>query len=426
MHRLKETKTKIKLAGIIGLVVILSAGGIYRVSAQNERDRKAQELQQVRSKINDLNKQLAGNRQQQSSLNNEIKTFDTQIQILELQIQANTTESEDTKLQINELQDQINRRQAEINQNKTILSELIVQLHQLDNNSILYMSLGNDNFSAFLDQVQYTESVQGKVFQILQNIKTIKQKLEAQQTDLKAKLAKLEELREQLDITQNELGIQKEQKASLLSQTKNVERNYQRLLTQSQAEEDRLEKEIQDLDNAVRNRLGKRTLKASGVLAYPMDGALTQGYGNTGFRALGYNFHNGIDLAAPAGKPIYAAAAGTVNACDTGEAAYGNWCTVKHSISTKQGERCIVTLYAHMRSFKVRTGQRVAQGDLIGYEGNSGNTTRLLYGAHRGYHLHFTVFDCEGFGISRGQHSATYGSYSVPYGYTYNPMDFLR
>jgi hypothetical protein len=64
-------------------------------------------------------------------------------------------------------------------------------------------------------------------------------------------------------------------------------------------------------------------------------------------------------------------------------------------------------------------------GDLIGFEGNTGNTTRLLYGPHRGYHLHFTIFDARGFGVAEGAHPKTYGAYQVPYGAPYNPLDFL-
>jgi len=74
----------------------------------------------------------------------------------------------------------------------------------------------------------------------------------------------------------------------------------------------------------------------------------------------------------------------------------------------------------------VSAGQVVRGGDIIGYEGNTGNTTRLLYGPEAGYHLHFTVFDEEGFGIKHGQYSAKYGSYDIPYGYTYNPKNFLK
>ena len=107
------------------------------------------------------------------------------------------------------------------------------------------------------------------------------------------------------------------------------------------------------------------------------------------------------------------------------DASYGNWVALKHNLSTNGSKAGVITLYAHMRSFKVKPGQKLSQGDLIGYEGNTGNTTKKLYGPERGYHIHFGVYDAEGFGVSEGKYENIYGPYKVPFGYTYNPLDFL-
>jgi len=172
--------------------------------------------------------------------------------------------------------------------------------------------------------------------------------------------------------------------------------------------------------------LGNKSIPASkGVLQWPVDGILTQGYGNTGFTALGYNFHNGVDIAGPAGTAVYAAADGTVVDTDQSDVSYGNWVAIKHNISTSSGSDQIVTLYGHLRTIKVTPGQTVKQGDVIGYEGNTGNTTKKLYGPERGYHVHFGVYDADGFSISPGAYTKIYGPYKIPYGYTYNPLDFL-
>lgn len=423
-------ETNIKITIVLGIIFSLSFA-VFSAKAETVDELKTQK-NQLQEKINALNSQIKNlqgqiseTRQQAASLKNEIFIYDAQIQSTELQIQAHETQIQDTNLQITELERQIERRVKEIEENKTILKELIVELYQMQDSQFLQL-IGNKNFSDFLDQLEYTTTVQDKVYQIVQNIKEVKAKLETQQSELKAELKKLEDLKAELEITQASLEQQRGHKQRLLDQTRGVEGNYQRLLSATKNEEDKLQKEIEDLDASIRAKLGNKTIApASGALAKPMDGIITQRYGNTGFTSLGYSFHNGLDIAAPAGKPIYAAANGTVTACGTGEAAYGNWCTIKHNIASKNGTSCIVTLYAHMRSFKVKAGQQVSQGDLVGYEGNTGNTTRLLYGPERGYHLHFTVFDCEGFGIADGQHSKVYGPYKVPYGYTYNPANFF-
>jgi murein DD-endopeptidase MepM/ murein hydrolase activator NlpD len=431
MVKLFETKIITKVAG--ALFIALLFGAVFISVKAQTVDQLNQQKTDIQKKLAEINAQIQKHQQAiatakkaENTLKNEISIYNNQIASTELEIQADNTRIDDTNLQIRELQLQIEKRIKEIADNKNVLAQLIIQLNQLQSESSLNVGLGSKNFSSFLDQVQYTESVQGKVMQIIQNIKTIKAKLTSQQESLKVQLAKLQELKDQLLITQSSLQSQSQAKQKLLTQTKGQEASYQKLLATSKNQEADLQKEIDDLDNSIRAKLGKLSINPSkGVLAYPMDGIMTQGYGNTGFTKLGYTFHNGIDLAAPAGKPIYAAADGVVTNCDTGEAAYGNWCAIKHNITTKSGSRQIVTLYAHMRSFKVHAGQNVKQGDLVGYEGNTGNTTRLIYGPERGYHLHFTVFDAQGFGVSPGAYTKIYGSYSVPFGYTYNPLDFL-
>ena len=235
------------------------------------------------------------------------------------------------------------------------------------------------------------------------------------------------ELKHELDATNDALTGTRNNKQSLLSRTRGQEKVYQSLLSDVSAKQDQVEREIFELEVSIRKELGDKSLPAiEGLLKWPMSGILTQGYGNTGFRALGYSFHNGIDIAAPAGTKIYAAGDGVVYATGTGKAAYGNWIVIKHTISKDDKTFNIYSLYGHLRGFAVAGGAVVKGGDLIGYEGNTGNTTRLLYGPAAGYHLHFSILDEDGFGIKTGTYSSTYGEYQIPYGYTYNPMNFLK
>ncbi|MBI4088846.1 M23 family metallopeptidase [Candidatus Kaiserbacteria bacterium] len=88
---------------------------------------------------------------------------------------------------------------------------------------------------------------------------------------------------------------------------------------------------------------------------------------------------NGIDLGAPRGTPVHAAAAGTVIIARGGGAwngGYGNYVVITHSNGTQ-------TLYSHMRSVIVSPGQSVLSGQTIGYVGATGRST--------GVHLHFEV-----------------------------------
>ncbi len=88
-----------------------------------------------------------------------------------------------------------------------------------------------------------------------------------------------------------------------------------------------------------------------------------------------YHAHNGIDLAAPYGTPVYAAAGGTVELSGWyGE--YGRCVIIGHADGSK-------TLYGHNSKLNVSVGQTVKQGEKIAEVGSTGNST--------GNHLHFEI-----------------------------------
>ncbi len=86
--------------------------------------------------------------------------------------------------------------------------------------------------------------------------------------------------------------------------------------------------------------------------------------------------HAGIDFAMPAGTPIHAAAAGTVVKADDAGDGYGNSVFIDH-------HNGYLTHYAHQSRLIVSVGDRVSAGQVIGYEGSTGDST--------GPHLHFEV-----------------------------------
>ncbi|MGE5298163.1 MAG: murein hydrolase activator EnvC family protein [Acidobacteriaceae bacterium] len=429
----KANHKQIVLAGLLSLTLVFGFSGMPNVVGQTTdelkqmQQEKQKKLDEINQKIKALQSQIKDRQNAAKTLNNQITVINLEIQETETQLEATSNQIDVTNLDIAETTDQIVKAMADIAKEKQVLRELIVSINDLDQMSPLEVALENDNFTEFLDKLQYASSIQERSQDALNQIKLLKSMLEEKNVQLKQQKDELDQLKQQQEITQDSLTSQKNGKQQLLTQTKGQEKAYQKLLAENQALEDQVQREVSELELELRKRMGDRTLPPMrGLIAYPMKGTLTQGYGNTGFTKLGYTFHNGIDIAAAAGTPIYAAADGVVADTGTGKGAYGNWVTMKHTITTKSGiSRGIITLYGHMSSFKVRKGQTLKRGDLIGYEGNTGITTALLYGPGRGYHIHFSVFDAEGYGVSPGT-VTKYGNYMVPYGYSYNPFDYLE
>ena len=88
------------------------------------------------------------------------------------------------------------------------------------------------------------------------------------------------------------------------------------------------------------------------------------------------HFHTGIDLVEPFGSPVYAADDGIVALVGKSSSGYGNYVVIAHSGG-------LDTLYGHLSTALVKVGQSITQGQPVGLEGSTGNST--------GAHLHFEL-----------------------------------
>jgi murein DD-endopeptidase MepM/ murein hydrolase activator NlpD len=113
-----------------------------------------------------------------------------------------------------------------------------------------------------------------------------------------------------------------------------------------------------------------KKLSGAGYFGNPLPG---------GRKSQGIHGNNAVDISAPTGTPIYAAAAGRISVakCDGGyNSGWGSYIKIAHGNGSQ-------TLYAHMSRCAV-SGGSVAKGQLIGYVGTTGKVT--------GAHLHFETY----------------------------------
>ncbi|MRG49036.1 peptidoglycan DD-metalloendopeptidase family protein [Chitinophaga sp. SYP-B3965] len=87
-------------------------------------------------------------------------------------------------------------------------------------------------------------------------------------------------------------------------------------------------------------------------------------------------FHSGLDFAAPSGTPIYSTGDGVIEEASLSDVGYGNHVVVNHGYGYK-------SLYGHMVRMKVKRGQTVKRGDVVGWVGSTGKST--------GPHCHYEV-----------------------------------
>jgi len=213
------------------------------------------------------------------------------------------------------------------------------------------LDLLNANLSSLQEVMDRQTDVNGQLADLVTQIQTAKDQLQNQPPDVTTSLAQLLESQEQ-DL---------------------ILRSYETAWTEAQV----------GTGIALVNHLLPVGKTIAGLaLSWPMTRfEITQPFGPSNVvlePAYGpyKHFHTGIDVAAPLGTPVMAAADGVVVAVGHTAVGYGNYVAIAHGGG-------IATLYAHLLDTNVRVGQFVVRGQVIGLEGSTGFST--------GPHVHFEL-----------------------------------
>ncbi|HKR20780.1 MAG TPA: M23 family metallopeptidase [Stellaceae bacterium] len=129
----------------------------------------------------------------------------------------------------------------------------------------------------------------------------------------------------------------------------------------------RIKQEAAEIDRAFAQQSDSVAFETP--LEWPVTGIITGVYGSQTFlNGQARQPHLGVDITAPAGTPIKAAAAGTVTLAESGLYFTGGTVIIDHGYG-------LSTLYIHLQNIAVRAGDRVTQGEIIGALGATGRAT---------------------------------------------------
>jgi murein DD-endopeptidase MepM/ murein hydrolase activator NlpD len=207
-----------------------------------------------------------------------------------------------------------------------------------------------------------------------------------QEIAVQAQRARLVAAKQRLDRLETATQRLQRQQSEAFAKVANTKAKAAAILRRQQAAEDRLRTQIQQLIQ--RRGGGSGGGSGPGTIRWPMRGSISQEFGCTGFPwepPLGGcpHFHRGIDLVAPSGTPVRASASGTI--LFVGYNPYDNPSDPAWIVTIAHGGG-LATWYAHLQPIRpsgISSGASVSVGQLIGYEGNTGNST--------GPHLHWAV-----------------------------------
>lgn len=344
---------------------------------QNRKNQTAQQKSSKEAEVNNLKQQI-------NNLNSDIKKL--QGQIVEVGQKINETDNN-----IKETTQNIQELEAQIASNKDTIKSLVESLYKssLVRNEVVAV-VSADQLSDVFSDIEYSNTLQMRIQTLLDEIMEKKTALDATNQNLvnqKATLAStqgaLQSTKESIENSKN--SVQNKAKASEIAVSQ-LNSSLSSLDSQQKSLEERRKStavELANLEAALLRQFGRGggTVCSARGYAWPVQGGrITQGFGMTSFArsgAYGGAGHNGIDIGAPTGTPVYATASGTVVSVGFNDNSYGKWVVIKHTDG-------YFSLYGHLSQQRVSNGQAVNRGDRIGDIGSTGFAT--------GPHLHFTIY----------------------------------
>jgi murein DD-endopeptidase MepM/ murein hydrolase activator NlpD len=355
------------------------------------RDTKTQlrkigaDLSAIRKKITKMEARIEDVKAAYADLVEQLGSMDAQLQVLEAEQIA---------------------KQQDLSERRALLAERVRNAYDTDRTSPLETLLSSGTFTDLLAEMSFYIDVAEQDKALAERIAKDKESLAVLSVSVEVARDRTNVLRQQTAAQKRELDQSlldlKDTRAALRKLEKTVSKslreqraryaalqrnkaNAAKIIREAAAKQKALSRQIDKLI-AEQVDKGKIPSQFNGTFRWPMDQFTVSGeYGCTSFSwyAPGNgcaHYHNGIDLVAPYGTKVRAAAAGTVvyvgwNWADGADPA---WIVViAHSGSLR-------TWYAHMQPKRpVSVGQSVSKGQVIGYEGNTGHST--------GAHLHWMV-----------------------------------
>ena len=395
---------------------------------QRSIEDKGKELQEINSKIRATQSQIIELQGQGKTLKQALATLGYQVDQVNLGIKSSEINIDKLRLELKSLGYELNDVSVEIDGEEEAIAKILRQLQQKDRDGLLVVLLKNETLADGLFEIQSLRDVQNNLSLNVSELTTFQEQLESNLVLTTDKKSELEVENVNLKSRKSILADQQTEKDRLLKETKNQEGLYQKRLTELESQQRGILDEITRIEAELRTRFKPADLPskktASFVWPITLDGGkirITQNWGETALAGRFYKgqAHNGMDIGAPIGTPVYAADGGKIVRVDYNGRSYqyGRYILIDHGNG-------LSTLYAHLSETATSGGQSVTKGQLIGYVGATGFVT--------GPHLHFGVYATPSGGwqivnskSQPGFVSVPPASGLVPIGITLNPQNYL-
>ena len=344
-----------------------------------------EDIKRNQSQLNSVNKEIAGYQDAQEGVEEEISDLDAEMVALLTDINLIQEAIDDKEEDIANTQVAYDAAVAEKDEQYESMKIRIKFMYEKGDTLYMELIFSSTSLADTMNKADYIEALSAYDRNQLDEYVRTREMIELCKTELEAQKEVLGEAKiavEAEEASINSLIAEKE--AQIVSVSEDIStkeaaiKEYEDMIAAENAEIMALEKAVAEEKARLAAENANARSYDGGMFANPCPGyrRLSDDYGNRIHPTLGVEkFHNGIDMAAPSGTPVYAAYDGDVVAADY-SSTMGNYIMINHGNG-------LYTIYMHNSALYVKKGESVYKGQNIAAVGSTGRST--------GPHLHFSV-----------------------------------
>jgi len=342
---------------------------------QGQQSANADALASIQNQIKDVEKQITSLFALINKLNAQLTAQQALIDATQAQVNAL-----DGKIRLTEAD--ITRRQAHLQIRETLFDNRVRSIEKHGSINYLALALSSTSFNQLIDRLITAQTIIQADHRLLDDLRLEKAQIQALNDQLTQQRADEAALLVKQQAQQAQLQQLKAQQQAALAFKQQLDAQYKAQADALAAQQAEINAQVA-ADEAAYAAEASGSGGGTGQFGWPLNPHwISQYYGCSNYPFEMYwaacpskHLHSGIDIAEPYGSPVMAADNGVASVYSTC-CGYGNYVILTHGNGYS-------TLYGHLAGFNVRSGQLVVRGQVIAFEGSTGNST--------GPHLHFEI-----------------------------------
>ncbi|MBZ2175930.1 peptidoglycan DD-metalloendopeptidase family protein [Schnuerera sp. xch1] len=355
---------------IVLLLAITLLCNYALVFADNVDDLKRKQ-QNALEKMDDVEGQINDLKSQTNDVSTQMEELDKHMNIAASELEEVENELKGLNAEIEKTVNELEEAEKNIDKKQDVFNDRLRVMYKKGNVGFLEVLLASADLEDLLSRRSMIETVVEHDTDLIKYMKEQRDIIDKKNTELKAQKASVETTKSRLEAKRDELVTASRAKEFLMN-------DLTKDLKKAEEQYDNLNQLAKDIESEIVRRQRVDGDYSGGVMSWPVPGH-TRISSYFGYRVHPVlktkKLHTGLDIPAPTGTSVIAAAGGVVIYSGS-LGGYGNAIMVDHGGG-------IVTLYGHNSSLVVGEGTKVSKGDTIAKVGSTGMST--------GPHCHFEV-----------------------------------